>query len=269
MAKKTLFNPPDTAEREYIRILAAYVRVIKFATNKVLNQIRISSILSNNVIKVDSLESDLMIVLEAIIDLILPSQNITIAKLPGMFAMLSKFNDREFRLVFKANTGISLPESRGMFGSGGGSVLGVDVYRSEPYLIPMRDQWIANNVSLIKSIDKQYLDKVETTVRNAVARGLAPKELAKQIQDQFGVTAKRAQLIASDQILSANAQLTQYRLQSVRVDSYIWRTSNDSRVRDTHREKEGKVFKWTDSPRPGEEIRCRCRAEGVFPEEFE
>lgn len=267
MAKnKTLFNPPDTAEREYNRILAAYVRSIRVATNQVLNPSKLSSIVQDNVIKVDSLESDLMVVLNAMAALILPSQRITEAKLPGMFALLSKHNDTQFRMVFKANTNIALPESRGLSG-GAGSVLGIDLYRSEPWLIPLRDQWVANNVGLIKSIETQYLDKVELTVRNAVSKGLAPSELAKQIKDQFGVTSKRAQLIATDQILSANAQLTQYRLQSVGVESYIWRTSNDSRVRDTHRAKEGEVFKWTDSPKPGEEVRCRCRAEGIFTEE--
>ena len=44
-------------------------------------------------------------------------------------------------------------------------------------------------------------------------------------------------------------------------DYYIWRTKGDNKVRDRHKEREGKVFNWHMPPtggHPGEDYNCRC-----------
>lgn len=41
---------------------------------------------------------------------------------------------------------------------------------------------------------------------------------------------------------------------------YVWHTVEDERVRPEHRAKNGKKFKWDESPIPGEEFGCRCWA---------
>ncbi|QJE73761.1 minor capsid protein [Aerophototrophica crusticola] len=48
--------------------------------------------------------------------------------------------------------------------------------------------------------------------------------------------------------------------------SYVWRTMRDERVRPSHAERDGKVFRWSDPPQgghPGEASNCRCWAEPV------
>ena len=52
------------------------------------------------------------------------------------------------------------------------------------------------------------------------------------------------------------------------VDSYIWRTQGDDRVRGSHADREGKVFSVDDSPCPGEEYGCRCWAEKCVESKF-
>ena len=45
---------------------------------------------------------------------------------------------------------------------------------------------------------------------------------------------------------------------------YTWRTVQDSKVRSSHADRDGKVFSWTDPPEgghPGEDFGCRCWAE--------
>lgn len=45
---------------------------------------------------------------------------------------------------------------------------------------------------------------------------------------------------------------------------YIWRTVQDSKVRSSHADREGKTFSWTNPPKgghPGEAYNCRCWAE--------
>ena len=47
-------------------------------------------------------------------------------------------------------------------------------------------------------------------------------------------------------------------------DYYIWRTRKDEKVRDRHKEREGKIFNWHVPPtggHPGEDYNCRCWAE--------
>lgn len=45
---------------------------------------------------------------------------------------------------------------------------------------------------------------------------------------------------------------------------YIWRTQKDEKVRDSHSDKDGKIFNWdSDDLKPGEDFGCRCYAEFV------
>lgn len=44
------------------------------------------------------------------------------------------------------------------------------------------------------------------------------------------------------------------------TDYYVWQTVGDSKVRESHEIRDGQVFSWDKSPRPGEEPGCRCTA---------
>ena len=53
---------------------------------------------------------------------------------------------------------------------------------------------------------------------------------------------------------------------------YIWRTKGDDKVRDRHKERDGKVFNWHIPPtggHPGEDYNCRCWAEPYVPQKSE
>ena len=55
-------------------------------------------------------------------------------------------------------------------------------------------------------------------------------------------------------------------------DYYIWRTKGDDKVRDRHKERDGKVFNWHIPPtggHPGEDYNCRCWAEPYVPQKSE
>jgi SPP1 gp7 family putative phage head morphogenesis protein len=78
-----------------------------------------------------------------------------------------------------------------------------------------------------------------------------------------GVNEKRAALIACDQVGKLNSQLAQYEQVNQGVDSYIWQTMMDNRVRPEHAERQGKRYYWNDPPsggHPGWSYRCRCVA---------
>lgn len=121
------------------------------------------------------------------------------------------------------------------------------------------EQLTTANVQLIKSIHSQYLDKIQAAVMQAQVKGTLTKDLAKQIQEIGGVTEKRAKLIARDQSAKINASLTRARHEEMGIKQYIWSTSGDERVRDSHAENDGKIFSYDDPPptgHPGDEINC-------------
>lgn len=88
----------------------------------------------------------------------------------------------------------------------------------------------AENVNLIKSIPAEYFSKVETLVLGGMKDGLAPTAIAKQIQEQTGATARRAKLIARDQVSKLNADLTEYRQAAAGIEFYKSVDAGDVRV---------------------------------------
>ena len=140
--------------------------------------------------------------------------------------------------------------------------IGLDPVSKDLFLLSARNRFVADNVRLIKSIPRQYLDRVGTQVKDAVTAGVRHETLAKQIEASHGVTANRAKLIARDQISKHQGALNQARQQAAGVDGYIWATAQDERVRPTHRANEGQRFDWSTAPpatgHPGFDIACRC-----------
>jgi len=88
----------------------------------------------------------------------------------------------------------------------------------------------AENVNLIKSIPADYFSKVETLVLGGMKDGLAPTAIAKQIQEETGVTARRAKLIARDQVSKLNSDLTRQRQAAAGIEFYKAVDANDQRV---------------------------------------
>lgn len=133
------------------------------------------------------------------------------------------------------------------------------------------DMFRDTNVALIKSLVGSQIDDIQTLLESAEATGLQVGELRDQIQERFGVSESRADLIARDQTLKLNSAITQARQRNAGVEKYIWTTSGDERVREEHAALEGQTFSWDNPPEPGhpgEDIQCRCTAFPII-EEFD
>lgn len=130
--------------------------------------------------------------------------------------------------------------------------------------------WARDNVKLIKSIDARYFSEIEKLIRDGFREGTTTAELAAGIRQRFEVSRSRAKLIARDQVATLNSKATEAKQRRLGVTHYIWRTSQDERVRDEHEEREGVAFSWDEPPAdgaPGEAIACRCTAEPLLPGE--
>lgn len=141
---------------------------------------------------------------------------------------------------------------------------------------PMNDAYqavIGENVGLIKSIPSEYLTQVQGMVMRSVAAGGARSQLATQLQDQYGITRRRAELIARDQNNKATAVFVRVRQAQLELWEAKWKHSNAGKTpRPDHVAADGGVYdirkgmlisgEWI---YPGELINCRCRSRTIIP----
>jgi uncharacterized protein with gpF-like domain len=134
---------------------------------------------------------------------------------------------------------------------------------------------VEQNVQLIKSIPEQYLTNVQGAVMRSVTAGRDVGSLAKELQEQYGVTRRRAAFISLDQNNKATAAFTRVRQIEVGITRAIWLHSHGGKSpRRTHVANSGKSYDvkqgWYDpDPKvkrfifPGELPRCRCVSKSI------
>lgn len=139
-----------------------------------------------------------------------------------------------------------------------------------PAMRDVLDATVADNVSLIKSIAGEYHTQVEGLVMRSVAAGRDLGHLTGELEHRFGVTRRRAALIASTQNNMATASMTRARQGEAGIEWAVWLHSHGGKEpRPTHLANSGKRYKvaegWFDpDPKvkrriwPGELINCRC-----------
>lgn len=135
----------------------------------------------------------------------------------------------------------------------------------------MRDAYqatLTENVGLIKSIAQQYHTQVEGLVMRSVSAGRDLSALSKELEARFGVTKRRAALIARDQNNKATAVFVRVRQKQAGITKAVWLHSHGGKEpRKTHLANDGKTYDpakgWHDpDPKvnrriwPGELINC-------------
>lgn len=144
--------------------------------------------------------------------------------------------------------------------------------------------WRRDNVGLISSMTDDMLEKIGNLLEDY--DGTRVEDTATALEDTFGLTRARAELIARDQVLKLNADMNQQAQTNAGVDKYRWSTSQDGSVRDdpkgrgdpNHVILESTIHSWDDPPvtcertgdtnHPGQDYQCRCVAIPVL-EEFD
>ena len=125
---------------------------------------------------------------------------------------------------------------------------------------------IGEQVGLIRSIAEQHLGNVQRLVMESVSRGRDLHYLSVELRKRYGITKRRAALIARDQNNKATATLQSARQLEMGITHGIWRHSHAGKEpRPSHVKADGEKFdlrkgmfldgKWT---LPGHEINCRC-----------
>lgn len=133
--------------------------------------------------------------------------------------------------------------------------IGVDVFGSSPAIEEMLEGAVYDNVKLIKSIPEQYLYRVENIILTNMRAGLTPTLIIGELQEQFGVTQRRAKMIARDQTSKVNGDLNKKRQIEAGFQYFEWVDSSDNRVRERHEDIANKVtaygkgiYRWDNPP---------------------
>lgn len=139
---------------------------------------------------------------------------------------------------------------------------------------------IRRNATIIKSLPLDIAQQVTEHIMKESLKGTRASSIASQIVSQFPETSKaKVGLIARTETSKTSTALTRARSQLIGADWYVWRTSQDGRVRDAHAKMSNVLVKWSNPPSPeqldgesrtyghyhcGDIFNCRCYPEPVI-----
>ena len=150
--------------------------------------------------------------------------------------------------------------------------VGINIYQGSTELQEYLRAATFQNTQLIKSIPAQYLDQVSNIVMGNIRQGMRPSYIEAELVKQFGVTQRRAKLIARDQHSKITGEINRLRQTGAGIEYFRWVTSQDERVRHSHVAVAKRdvgygagIFRWDDLPVvdgvptfPGQPVNCRC-----------
>lgn len=259
---------PASAEREYVRTVDAYMRILKEELERELPKLKdvykrerdaeIKAGIRNDGV------TDLVLAASSVFNAI---KNVIIARTEGFglrrrletLAHLNrKLTVKEWGRAIKATLGIDIRE---------------DYYLGDFY-VEQLERWVMENVGLIKSIPEDTLDRMREIVYDGFTNGETTTRMVKEIQRAYSISRRRAELIARDQTAKLNGQIQRAQQLDAGITEYVWSTAGDERVREGHRALEGKRFSWYDPPvvdertgrrcHPEQDYQCRCVGRPVF-----
>lgn len=138
---------------------------------------------------------------------------------------------------------------------------------------------VSENVNLIKSIARESLTQVEGIVLRGITSGNDLSTVKEQLHHQFGVTERRARMIARDQTNKATNNLSRQRLLSYGITKGIWmHTASGKTYRETHvNDMDGQEYdiregcfdpdeKVNRNIQPAELVNCYCVCRPLIPQ---
>jgi SPP1 gp7 family putative phage head morphogenesis protein len=107
------------------------------------------------------------------------------------------------------------------------------------------------NAKLITGIPKKVSEEITDYIARRTTEGRRAQDISEELQSIYPKLLKnKADLIARTEVSKTQSAITQERSQRIGLNWYIWRTSDDSRVRSSHKHMEGVLINWNDPPSP-------------------
>lgn len=148
-------------------------------------------------------------------------------------------------------------------------------FKVTPVMRDAMNATIAENVSLIRSIPREYSLEVEGIIMRGYTAGRDLKTITDELQNRYGITRRRAITISRDQSNKLNATVTQARRVELGLFEAEWVHSHAGKVPRPSHVKAGKDKAKFDVRKgllldgqwllPGQAINCRCSSRTILP----
>lgn len=149
--------------------------------------------------------------------------------------------------------------------------LGINLRKEEPGFGHLIDDWRAQNVERVTSLVEFERDELLDILSKGSNKTVS--QLRQTIEERLEVSRGKADLLARDQVLTLNSQISHERMRAAGIEEAFWVSSGDERVRESHAEMDGELFEIDDPPEvdgekvlPGEPVLCRCISCPRLPE---
>ena len=140
----------------------------------------------------------------------------------------------------------------------------------------LKKEYTENMNLYIKKWHEEQIVRLREQVQENATLGFRASRLQDAIKAEYGVSANKARFLARQETSLLVSKYREETYKEAGVDQYQWSTSHDSRVRDTHKDLNGKFFRWDSPPivdihkgrraHPGEDFGCRCVAIPIIRE---
>lgn len=137
------------------------------------------------------------------------------------------------------------------------------------------DALVRENAKLISSVPQDVAQMLTKHIQEQQAAGVRSEQIIKQLAPKLKNFARyKIALIARTEVAKADTAITRARAEDIGLNWYQWQTSEDSRVRVSHRKMDLVLINWNDAPSPerlvgeksqghyhaGNIYNCRCVA---------
>jgi SPP1 gp7 family putative phage head morphogenesis protein len=139
-----------------------------------------------------------------------------------------------------------------------------------------RRELIAENALYIKSIPVDVAVQANSYIAEEQMKGRRSSDIAKDLRERLpDLKRSKIDLITRTEVSKADTAITRARAESISLPCYVWETSEDARVRKSHKKMQGVIVFWNDPPAPealvgekstlghyhaGNAPNCRCPA---------
>jgi len=147
---------------------------------------------------------------------------------------------------------------------------------------------IAENAHYIKSLPLDLAQDLTDFIQGKTLEGRRASSLTEELMQKYKeLSESRINLIARTEVSKTQTALTRARAENLGLEWYVWRTSEDQRVRSSHEHMSDVLIRWGDPPNPealapaapdnreshgsyhaGEIFNCRCYPEPVVSADF-
>lgn len=189
--------------------------------------------------------------------------------LKGYFASAQMLTQAATQLAARMVTAVSVQNAQSWREAARQSTKGREIYqmlRTEMQQPRMRDRLfflVQSNAQLISTVPQVVAERTVHHVQQEQMAGRRAEDIMHDLKPYMrNLKDWQVQRIARTEVAKADTAITRTRAEEIDLNWYVWETSQDARVRDSHRKMSGVLVSWADPPAP--EVLIGRKSEGHY-----